>query len=70
MKKTLSLHFTSAIFFFFFLFKFYLSVSSIVNFQRQNLTQNICQTHFGESVPPHYRKGSTETELGNAIKSL
>ena len=69
MKKILSLHLTSAIFFFFF-FSFYLSVSSIVNFQRQNLTQNICQTHFGGSVPPHYRKGSTETELGNAIRSL
>ena len=69
MKKILSLHLTSAIFFFF-LFTFYLSVSSIVNFQRQNLTQNICQTHFGGSVPPHYRKGSTETELGNAIRSL
>ena len=76
MKKILSLHLTSAIFFFFFLFffflfsSFYLSDSSIVTFQRKHLTQNICQTHFGGSVPPYYRKGSRETELGNAIKRL
>ena len=57
-------------FFFFFWFTFYLSDSSIVTFQRKNLTQNICQTHFGGSVPPYYRKGSRETELGNAIKRL
>ena len=67
MKKILSLHFISA-FFFFFWFTFYLSDSSIVTFQRKHLTQNICQTHFGGSVPPYYRKGSRETELGNAIK--
>ena len=68
MKKILSLHFISA--FFFFWFTFYLSDSSIVTFQRKHLTQNICQTHFGGSVPPYYRKGSRETELGNAIKRL